>query len=59
MMLAASPAVAERIHESRDAFILKQVLFLTIAAFLVFGLSLLSARGCGGCRLGCSGSPWC
>jgi cell division protein FtsW len=45
MMLAASPAVAERIHESRDAFILKQVLFLTVAAFLVFGLSLLSARG--------------
>ena len=45
MMLAASPAVAERIHESRDAFILKQVLFLTIAAALVFALSLLSARG--------------
>ena len=45
MMLAASPAVAERIHESRDAFILKQVVFLTLAAFLVFGLSLLSSRG--------------
>jgi cell division protein FtsW len=45
MMLAASPAVAERIHESRDAFILKQVVFLTLAAFVVFGLSLLSSRG--------------
>ncbi len=45
MMLAASPAVAERIHESRDAFILKQVVFLAIASGLVIALSLLSARG--------------
>ena len=46
MMLAASPAVAERIHEKNvDAFIYRQVLFLTIASGMVFALSLLSARG--------------
>ena len=31
MMLAASPAVAERIHQSRDIFIGKQVVFLALA----------------------------
>ena len=31
MMLAASPAVAERIGQSRDLFILKQVFFLAVA----------------------------
>ncbi len=45
MMLAASPAVAERIGEARDAFIFKQVFFLTIASAIVFALSLLSPRG--------------
>jgi len=45
MMLAASPAVAERIGEARDAFIFKQVAFLAVAAMMVFALSLLSARG--------------
>ncbi|MBO0710715.1 MAG: cell division protein FtsW [Acetobacteraceae bacterium] len=44
MMLAASPAVAERIGQSRDLFILKQVLFLALAAALVVGASLLSPR---------------
>jgi cell division protein FtsW len=44
MMLAASPAVAERIGTSRDIFILKQVVFLAIAAVVVVGVSLLSPR---------------
>ncbi len=45
MMLAASPAVAERIHQSRDVFILKQVVFLALAGLIVVGVSLLSPRG--------------
>ena len=45
MMLAASPAVAERIHVSRDSFILKQVVFLLVAALVVIGVSLLSPKG--------------
>ncbi len=45
MMLAASPAVAERIHQSRDVFILKQVVFLALAGMVVVGTSLLSPRG--------------
>jgi len=44
MMLAASPAVAERIHQSRDVFILKQVVFLALAGLVVVGVSLLSPR---------------
>lgn len=45
MMLAASPAVAERIHISRELFILKQVVFLALSAAAVVGVSLLSPRG--------------
>ena len=45
MMLAASPAVAERIHVSRDTFIAKQVVFLALAGAVVVGTSLLSPRG--------------
>jgi cell division protein FtsW len=45
MMLAASPAVAERIGSSRDMFILKQVIFLAAAAGVVVAVSLLSPRG--------------
>ncbi len=45
MMLAASPAVAERIGEARNAFIFKQVFFLAIAGLLVVAVSLLSPRG--------------
>ncbi|MBV9250744.1 MAG: cell division protein FtsW [Acetobacteraceae bacterium] len=45
MMLAASPAVAERIGSSRDLFIFKQVFFLALAAAIVVGVSLLSPRG--------------
>ena len=45
MMLAASPAVAERIHVGRDAFILKQCVFLLLAAGVVVSVSLLSPKG--------------
>ena len=45
MMLAASPAVAERINQSRDLFLLKQVGFLLVAGLTVLGVSLLSPRG--------------
>jgi cell division protein FtsW len=45
MMLAASPAVAERIHVARDVFMLKQVFFLALAALIVVVVSLLSPRG--------------
>jgi cell division protein FtsW len=44
LVLAASPAVAERIHQSRDLFILKQVLFLGFSGLVVVGVSLLSPR---------------
>jgi cell division protein FtsW len=45
LVLAASPAVAERIHQSRDVFILKQVIFLAASGLVVVGVSLLSPRG--------------
>jgi cell division protein FtsW len=45
MMLAASPAVAERIHVARSIFILKQVGFLAVSALVVVVVSLLSPRG--------------
>ncbi len=45
MMLAASPAVAERIHVGRDSFILKQMVFLLVSAGVVVSVSLLSPRG--------------
>jgi cell division protein FtsW len=45
MMLAASPAVAERIGAGRDTFILKQVVFLAIALGVVVVVSLLSPKG--------------
>jgi cell division protein FtsW len=45
MMLAASPAVAERIHVSRDSFIFKQVGFLALAGIEVVAVSLLSPKG--------------
>jgi cell division protein FtsW len=44
MMLADSPAVAERICTSRETFILKQVVFLAIAGAIVVVVSLLSPR---------------
>lgn len=45
MMLAASPAVAERIGQPRDILILKQVFFLAAAGATVVVVSLLSPRG--------------
>ena len=45
MMLAASPAVAEHIGQSRDIFILKQVVFLAAAGVLTVAVSLLSLSG--------------
>ena len=45
MMLAASPAVAERIHQARDVFIHKQVIFLVVAGLIVVAVSLLSPKG--------------
>jgi cell division protein FtsW len=44
MMLAASPAVAERIGSSRESFIFKQVAFLALAGLIVVLVSLLSPR---------------
>jgi cell division protein FtsW len=44
MMLSASPAVAERIGQSRDLFLLKQVGFLSLAGMIVVAVSLLSPR---------------
>ena len=44
MMLAASPAVAERIGSSRDMFILKQIFFLAVAGAIVVAISMLSPR---------------
>ena len=44
MMLAASPAVAVRLHQARDALVLKQVAFLLAAAVIVIGVSLLTPR---------------
>ncbi|QNT77429.1 FtsW/RodA/SpoVE family cell cycle protein [Entomobacter blattae] len=45
LMLAASPAVASRIGASRDMFIFKQVIFLTLAGLIIFLTSLLSPQG--------------
>jgi cell division protein FtsW len=43
-VLAASPAVAERIHQSRDIFIFKQVFFLALSGGVIVAVSLLSPR---------------
>jgi cell division protein FtsW len=46
MMLAASPAVAERIGAaSRNVFILKQVVYLALAGAVMVAASLLSVKG--------------
>src|ERR1700694_5031637 len=41
MVLAASPAVAERIHASRELFIIKQLMFLALALGLIVAVSML------------------
>ncbi len=54
LMLAASPAVAQRIGASRDMFIFKQIMFLSIAALIIMITSMLSVEGIK--RLGIIGS---
>ena len=44
MVLAASPAVAERIHAGRDMFIVKQLVFLALALGIIVVVSMLPAR---------------
>jgi cell division protein FtsW len=45
MMLAASPAVAQRINQLRDVFVIKQVAFLALAGGVVVMVSLLTPVG--------------
>ncbi len=45
MMLAASPAVAERIGQARELLIVKQVVFLALAGLITIMVSLLSPQG--------------
>ncbi|MFO0402840.1 MAG: cell division protein FtsW, partial [Alphaproteobacteria bacterium] len=58
LMLAASPAVAERIGaSSRHMFFLKQVFYLALAAVVMVVVSLLSPRGVRRfALLGCAGA---
>jgi cell division protein FtsW len=44
MVLAASPAVAERIHASREMFIVKQLVFLALALCIIVAVSMLPSR---------------
>jgi cell division protein FtsW len=44
LVLAASPAVAEHLKESRDALVLKQVFFLAVALAIVIAVSLLPPK---------------
>ena len=44
MVLAASPAVAERIHAERDMFIIKQLFFLATALAIIVAVSMLPPR---------------
>jgi cell division protein FtsW len=44
MVLAASPAVAQRIHAERDMFIIKQLVFLAFALVVIVGVSMLPPR---------------
>ncbi|HEY4251855.1 MAG TPA: putative peptidoglycan glycosyltransferase FtsW [Roseomonas sp.] len=58
MMLAASPAVAERIGAtSRHLFFARQVVYLALAAAVMVGVSLLSPKGIRRLALlGCAGA---
>src|ERR1035438_10570417 len=44
MVLASSPAVAERIHASREMFIVKQLMFLALALCIIVAVSMLPPR---------------
>jgi len=55
MVLAASPAVAERIHASRELFIFKQLVFLVLALAIIVMVSMLPSRTVRGLALvGCA-----
>jgi len=63
LMMAASPAVAVRIGATRDMFIFKQVVFLSIAGVIVVAASLLSPRNVRrvalvGCLLAMAATAW-
>lgn len=45
LMMAASPAVAQRIGASRDVFIFKQIMFLSIATLVMLIVSMFSVDG--------------
>jgi cell division protein FtsW len=54
MVLAASPAVAERIHASRELFIFKQLVFLALSLAIIVMVSMLPSRTVRGLALvGC------
>ena len=60
MMLAASPAVAERIGSSRDMFILKQVFFLAAAGAIVVGrVAAVAAQHPPAGASSAASSRWC
>ena len=44
LMQAASPAVAQRLHQAREMLLFKQVLFLVIAGVVMIAVSLLTPR---------------
>ncbi len=44
LMQAASPAVAQRLHQAREMLLFKQVLFLVVAGVVMIAVSLLSPR---------------
>ena len=59
MMLAASPAVAERIGTSRETFIMKQVVFLAFAgADRGAGVHAVAEATSGGWRSSAAWSRW-
>ncbi|MDE0942443.1 MAG: putative lipid II flippase FtsW [Alphaproteobacteria bacterium] len=45
LTLAASPAVAERLHLQSHHFVLRQMIFLPLAVAMIFVVSLMSPRG--------------
>ncbi|MDE2583646.1 MAG: cell division protein FtsW [Rhodospirillales bacterium] len=44
LVLASSPAVAQRLGDARDALFVKQVVFLALGGLVVIGVSMLSPR---------------
>jgi cell division protein FtsW len=57
LVLAGSPAVAERLNQARTLFISKQIAFLAFAAFLLLAVSVLSPANIRRLALlGCAGA---